>query len=150
RPLLVGRPEVIAARIERYGLRLKAGADFDLININSDSRYRECCQLYFQLMGRKGGAPDEAREAVLRKPSVIRAPLLRMGHCDALVLGPMGKYEAHLRHVAEVIGAAPGVEVFGAMNALVLPARTLFVCDTYVNRDPSAKQLAEIATLAAE
>src|SRR5512137_762503 len=142
KPILVGRPEVIAARIGKFGLRLRAGADFELVNINSDARYRECWQLYCQLMGRKGMSPEEAKEAVLRKPSVIGTLLLRMGACDALVCGPVGKYEAHLRHVADVIGRSPDAPVFAAMNGLLLPDRTLFVCDTYVNRNPSAEELA--------
>ena len=150
KPVLIGRPEVIAARIEKFGLRLRAGVDFELVNINSDPRYRECWQLYYQLMGRKGVSPEEAKEAVLRKPSVIGALLLRIGACDALVCGPVGKYEAHLRHVADVIGRSPDAPVFAAMNGLLLPNRTLFVCDTYVNRNPSAEQLAGIARLAAD
>ncbi len=150
KPVLIGRPEVIAARIGKFGLRLRAGTDFELVNINSDPRYRECSQLYYQIMGRKGVSPEEAREAVLRKPSVIGTLLLRMGACDALVCGPVGKYEAHLRHVADVIGRSPDAPVFAAMNGLLLPDRTLFVCDTYVNRNPSAEQLAGIARLAAD
>ena len=106
KPVLIGRPEVISARIAKFGLRLRAGTDFELVNINSDPRYRECSQLYYQIMGRKGVSPEEAREAVLRKPSVIGTLLLRIGACDALVCGPVGKYEAHLRHVADVISAA--------------------------------------------
>ena len=79
RPVLIGRPEVIAARVEKFGLRLRAGTDFDLVNINSDPRYRECWQLYYQLMGRNGISPEDAKEAVLRKPSLIGTLLLRMG-----------------------------------------------------------------------
>jgi malate dehydrogenase (oxaloacetate-decarboxylating)(NADP+) len=150
RPMLIGRPEVIASRIEKHGLRLAAGRDFDLVNINNDPRYRACWQLYYQLMGRNGISPEDAKEAVLRKPSLIGALLLQMGECDALVCGTVGKYGAHLRHVADVIGQRDDAPVFAAMNGLMLPNRTLFICDTYVNRDPSAEQLAEIALLAAE
>ncbi len=150
KPVLIGRPEVIAARVQKFGLRLRAGTDFDLVNINSDPRYRECWQLYYQLMGRNGISPEDAKEAVLRKPSLIGTLLLRMGQCDALVCGTVGKYHAHLRHVSDVIGQSPGAPVFAAMNGLLLPRRTLFVCDTYVNRDPSAEQLVEITRLAAD
>ena len=87
KPVLIGRPEVIAARIAKFGLRLRAGTDFELVNINSDPRYRECWQLYYQLMGRNGISPEDAKEAVLRKPSLIGALLLRIGACDALVCG---------------------------------------------------------------
>jgi malate dehydrogenase (oxaloacetate-decarboxylating)(NADP+) len=150
KPLLIGRPEVIAARVEKFGLRLRAGTDFELVNINSDSRYRECWQLYYQLMGRNGISPEDAKEAVLRKPSLIGTLLLRLGACDALICGTVGKYQAHLRHVADVIGQQPEAPVFAALNALLLPNRTLFICDTYVNRDPSAEELAEITQLAAD
>ena len=150
RPVLIGRPEVIAARIARFGLRLAAEKDFDLVNINSDARYKACWQLYYQLMGRNGISPEDAKEAVLRKPSLIGTLLLRIGECDALVCGTVGKYQAHLRHVADVIGRRPDAPVFAAMNGLLLPNRTLFVGDTYVNEDPSAEELAEITRLAAE
>ncbi|MEP7180657.1 MAG: NADP-dependent malic enzyme [Betaproteobacteria bacterium] len=149
-PILIGRPEVIAARVKKFGLRLAAGKDYELVNINNDARYRECWQLYYQLMGRNGISPEDAKEAVLRKPSLIGALLLQMGECDALLCGTVGKYNAHLRHVVEVIGRKAGAPVFAAMNGLLLPHRTLFICDTYVNRDPSAEQLADIAMLAAE
>jgi malate dehydrogenase (oxaloacetate-decarboxylating)(NADP+) len=150
RPVLIGRPEVIAARVERFGLRLAAERDFELVNINSDPRYKACWQLYYQLMGRNGISPEDAKEAVLRKPSLIGALLLRMGECDALVCGTVGKYQAHLRHVADVIGRRPDAPVFAAMNGLLLPNRTLFIGDTYVNQNPSAEELAEITRLAAE
>ena len=150
KPVLIGRPEVIAARIEKFGLRLTAGKDFELVNINSDPRYREYWQTYYQLMERKGISPEDAKEAVLRKPSLIGTLLLRMGECDALLCGTVGKYQAHLRHVADVIGRRPDAPVFAAMNGLVLPNRTLFICDTYVNRNPSTDELVEIARLAAD
>jgi malate dehydrogenase (oxaloacetate-decarboxylating)(NADP+) len=150
RPILIGRPEVIAARIEKFGLRLAAGQDFELVNINSDPRYKAAWQLYYQLMGRNGISPEDAKEAVLRKPSLIGALLLQMGECDAMLCGTVGKYHAHLRHVADVIGQQPDAPVFAAMNGLLLANRTLFICDTYVNRNPSAEQLVEIARLAAD
>jgi malate dehydrogenase (oxaloacetate-decarboxylating)(NADP+) len=150
KPILIGRPEVIAARIEKFGLRLIAGKDFELVNVNSDARYREYWQTYYQLMGRNGISPEDAKEAVLRKPSLIGTLLLRMGECDALLCGTVGKYQAHLRHVADVIGRRPDAPVYAAMNGLLLPNRTLFICDTYVNRNPSADELVEIARLAAD
>ena len=150
KPILIGRPEVIAARIEKFGLRLVADKDFELVNINSDPRYRAYWQTYYQLMGRKGISPEDAKEAVLRKPSLIGTLLLRMGECDALLCGTVGKYLAHLRHVADVIGRRPDAPVFAAMNGLLLPKRTVFICDTYVNRNPSVDKLAEIARLAAD
>jgi malate dehydrogenase (oxaloacetate-decarboxylating)(NADP+) len=150
RPMLIGRPEVIEARVRKFGLRLVAGQDFELVNINNDPRYKAAWQLYYQLMGRNGISPEDAKEAVLRKPSLIGALLLQMGECDAMLCGTVGKYNAHLRHVEDVIGLRPDAPVFAAMNGLMLPNRTLFICDTYVNRDPSAEQLVEIARLAAD
>ena len=150
KPMLIGRPEVIAARIAKFGLRLAAGKDFELVNINNDARYKASWQLYYQLMGRNGISPEDAKEAVLRKPSLIGTLLLQMGECDAMLCGTVGKYHAHLRHVADVIGQQKDAPVFAAMNGLMLPNRTLFICDTYVNRNPSAERLAEIALLAAD
>ena len=150
RPMLIGRPEVIEARVRKFGLRLAAGKDFELVNINDDPRYRAAWQLYYQLMGRNGISPEDAKEAVLRKPSLIGALLLQMGECEAMLCGTVGKYHAHLRHVIDVIGAQDDAPVFAAMNGLMLPNRTLFICDTYVNRNPSAGQLVEIARLAAD
>jgi malate dehydrogenase (oxaloacetate-decarboxylating)(NADP+) len=150
KPVLIGRPEVIAARIEKFGLRLVQGTDYALVNINNDPRYRACWQLYYQLMGRKGVSPDEAREAVLRSPSLIGSLLLRMGEVDALICGPVGKYQTHLRRVADVVGLLPETPVFAAMSAVLLQDKSLFICDTYVNRDPSASELVAIVRLAAE
>ena len=150
KPILIGRPDVIAARVEKFGLRLTAGKDFELVNVNSDPRYRAYWQTYYQLMGRNGISPEDAKEAVLRQPSLIGTLLLRMGECDALLCGTVGKYQAHLRHVADVIGRRPDAPVYAAMNGLLLPNRTLFICDTYVNRNPSTDELVEITRLAAD
>ncbi len=150
RPILVGRPEVIAARIEKFGLRIKAGADFELVNINNDPRYRATWQRYQQLMGRLGITPEAAKDAVLRKPSLIATLLLEMGECDAALIGTVGRYHAHLRHVANVIGRRLGASVFAAMNGLLLANRTLFIADTYVNEDPSPEDIVGITKMAAE
>ena len=150
RPILVGRPEVIAARIAKFGLRIKAGADFELVNINDDPRYRATWQRYQQLMGRLGITPEAAKEAVLRKPSLIATLLLDMGECDAALVGTVGRYHAHLRHVASVIGRRPGASVFAAMNGLLLTNRILFIADTYVNDDPSPEEIVGITKMAAE
>jgi len=141
-------PGVIAARPE-VRLRL-ARARTRARDITSDPRYKSYWQTYYQLMGRKGISPEDAKEAVLRKPSLIGTLLLRMGDCDALLCGTVGKYQAHLQHVANVIGRRPDAPVFAAMNGLLLPNRTVFICDTYVNRNPSAEELVEIARLAAD
>jgi malate dehydrogenase (oxaloacetate-decarboxylating)(NADP+) len=150
RPVLIGRPEVIESRISRFGLRLSPGRDFDLVNINSDPRYKACWQLYYQKMGRNGISPEDAKEAVLRKPSLIGTLLLQMNEVDALVCGTVGKYLSHLQHVEAVIGRCPGASVFAAMNAVLMANRSLFIADTYVNRDPSPPEIAEITRLAAD
>jgi len=150
KPILIGRPDVITARIEKFGLRIRPGVDFELVNINDDPRYRATWQRYQQLMGRLGITPEAAKEAVLRKPSLIATLLLEMGECDAVLIGTVGRYHAHLRHVANVIGRRPDTCVFGAMNGLLLPNRELFIADTYVNEDPSPEEIVCITTMAAE
>jgi malate dehydrogenase (oxaloacetate-decarboxylating)(NADP+) len=150
KPVLIGRPEVITARIEKFGLRLKPGVDFELVNINDDSRYRATWQRYQQLMGRHGITPEAAKEAVLRKPSLIATLLLEMGECEALLIGTVGRYHAHLRHVANVLGRRSDTCVFAAMNGLLLPNRVLFIADTYVNENPSPEEIVCITTMAAE
>lgn len=150
KPILIGRPDVITARIRKFGLRIRPGVEFQLVNINDDPRYRATWQRYQQLMGRFGITPEAAKEAVLRKPSLIAALLLEMGECDAILIGTVGRYHAHLQHVANVIGKHPDASVFAAMNALLLPHRTLFIADTYVNENPSSEEIADITKMAAE
>jgi malate dehydrogenase (oxaloacetate-decarboxylating)(NADP+) len=150
RPILIGRPDVITARIEKFGLRIRPGVDFELVNINNDPRYRATWQRYQQLMGRLGITPEAAKEAVLRKPGLIATLLLEMGECDASLIGTVGRYHAHLRHVANVVGRRPDTCVFAAMNGLLLPNRTLFIADTYVNEDPSPEEIVGITKMAAE
>jgi len=150
RPILVGRPDVINMRIERLGLRIRAGSDFELVNQDNDPRYRELWQTYHQLMARHGITREEARREVLRNGTLIAALLVRLGYADAVLCGMYGKHHQHLATVIEALGLMPGVRTPATMNALMLPDRTLFLCDTYVNYDPSAEQLAEITLLAAE
>jgi malate dehydrogenase (oxaloacetate-decarboxylating)(NADP+) len=150
RPIVVGRPDVIAKRLERLGLRVRAGVDFEVVNQDNDPRYRELWQTYHKVMARKGVTRDEARRDVLRDTTLIGALLVRLGYADALLCGTFGKHHEHLATVEAVLGLLPGVRTTGAMNVLMLTDRTLFICDTYVNYDPTAEQLTEIALLAAE
>jgi malate dehydrogenase (oxaloacetate-decarboxylating)(NADP+) len=129
---------------------LKVGADFDLVNPEDDPRYRSYHEAYHGLMGRNGITPDMAKAALRRSNTLIAAMLLRLGDADAMLCGTVGRFEHHLEHIRDVIGLAPGASTFAAMNALMLEKFTLFITDTYVNDDPSAEQLAEIARLAAE
>jgi malate dehydrogenase (oxaloacetate-decarboxylating)(NADP+) len=150
KPILIGRPEVIDTRIKRFGLRLAAGRDFEIVNPESDPRYREVWTGYHKLMARHGVTPDIAREHVRQYPTLIGAMLMRRGDADAMLCGMVGRYADHLHHVANVLGREPGAKMFAAMNVLLLERRTLFICDTYVNENPTAEQLAEMALMATE
>ncbi len=137
-------------RIERLGLRLRMGEDFELVDPNNDSRYREYSAAYHKLAERKGVTPQIARLEMRRRYTLIGAMLMSMRVVDAMLCGVVGRYDSHLRFVDHVIGLRPGVKNFAAMNALLLPHRTVFICDTYVNYDPSAEQIAEMTLLATE
>jgi malate dehydrogenase (oxaloacetate-decarboxylating)(NADP+) len=149
RPILVGRPEVVKMRIERAGLRLAAGRDFELVDPEHDPRFRDYWETYRGLMAREGVTPDVAKAAVRRSNTLISALMLRRGEADAMLCGLVGRYEQHLGHVADVIGRQSGVHTLAAMNALMLEEHTLFITDTFVNDEPSAEELAEIAQMAA-
>ena len=149
-PVLVGRPAVIERRIERFGLRLKPGVDFELINPEWDSRYREYWQEYHRLAERKGISLEYAKIEMRRRHTLIGAMCVRRGEADGMLCGVYGTYNIHLPYIDQVIGRRPGVNHFYAMNVLLLPKRTVFLCDTYVNFDPSAEQIAEMTVLAAE
>jgi malate dehydrogenase (oxaloacetate-decarboxylating)(NADP+) len=150
RPVLVGRPDVVQMRIERLGLRLKRDRDFDLVDPNQDPRYREYWTTYHRLAERKGVTPEIAKLDMRRSTTLIGAMLMYMGAADAMLCGLVGRYETHLRIIDRVLGLRPGVKGYAAMNMLLLPRRTVFICDTYVNFDPSAEQIAEMTVLAAE
>ncbi|MBK6402637.1 MAG: NADP-dependent malic enzyme [Rhodocyclaceae bacterium] len=149
-PVVIGRPEVIENRIERAGLRVTPGRDFDVVNPDSDSRYKELWQEYHQLRGRQGITPEIAKQRLRSDNTLIGCMLLRRGEVDAVLCGTVGKHVKHLNQVRDVIGLEAGAHCFAAMNLLLLPSRTLFICDTYVNEEPSAELLAEITLMAAE
>jgi len=150
RPILVGRPAVIAMRIERAGLRLRPGVDFEVCNPEDDPRFKEYWTLYHRLMGRDGISPEFAKTAVRRSNTVIAALMVKRGEADAMLCGLVGRYDLHLEHIQQIIGMRPGARTMAAMNALMLPQHTLFITDTFVNEQPSAEELAEIALMAAE
>ena len=149
-PILIGRPEVVEMRLERFGLRIKPGKDFELVNPESDARYRDVWTEYYNAMNRKGVSPDDARSHVRQSTTLIGAMLLRRGDGDAMLCGTFGRHKDHLRHIGNVIGLKTGASIFAAMNVLLLAKRTLFISDTYVNEDPGVEQLAEITIMAAE
>ncbi len=149
-PVLIGRADIIAQRIDSFGLRLRLGENCEAVNILGDDRYREVVAEYYELAKRKGVTLAIARDAMRTRPTLIGATLLRRGDVDAMLCGTTGVYAEHLRFVCDVIGPRNGVKTFAAMNMLMLPDRQIFICDTQVNRNPTAEQLAEITLLAAE
>jgi malate dehydrogenase (oxaloacetate-decarboxylating)(NADP+) len=150
RPILVGRPSVIETRVKRAGLRIRAGADFELVDPEDDARFRDYWTDYRQLMGRRGVTPELAKATIRRSATTVAAMMVRRGDADAMVCGMVGRFDDHLSRVSDVIGLARGASGFAAMNALMLPEHTLFVTDTLVNDEPDAEQLAEIARMAVE
>jgi malate dehydrogenase (oxaloacetate-decarboxylating)(NADP+) len=149
RPILVGRPEVVKMRIERAGLRLQPGRDFDIVDPEHDPRFRSYWELYRSLMARQGVTPDSAKAAVRRSNTLIASLMLRRGEADAMICGMVGRYDGHLEHVRDIIGRKTGARTMAAMNALMLDQHTLFITDTFVNEEPSAEELSEIAQMAA-
>jgi malate dehydrogenase (oxaloacetate-decarboxylating)(NADP+) len=148
--VLVGRTDLIATRIAKLGLRLRLGANCEGVNVLDDPRYREAWLEYYRLASRKGVSRAQAQEEMRSRPTLIAAMLVRRGDADAMLCGTQGNYADHLRYVRRVIGLREGVSTLAAMQMLILPGRQLFICDTHVNRDPSADQIAEMTLLAAE
>jgi malate dehydrogenase (oxaloacetate-decarboxylating)(NADP+) len=141
---------VVEARIVKDGLRMRAGADFELVNPDSDPRHKELWQDYYDLTCRKGVGVEYAKRETRRRTTLIGAMLVRHGYADGMLCGTFGGHALHLKYIADVIGRKPGVDSFHAINMLVLPNRTLFIGDTYVNYDPTPEQVAEMTVLAAE
>ncbi|MGD9773410.1 NADP-dependent malic enzyme [Diaphorobacter sp.] len=150
RPTLIGRPNIIAQRIEKFGLRLKEGQDYDIVNVEQDPRYRDFWQTYHRLTERKGVTVPIAKIELRRRLSLIGAMLLHKGEVDGLICGTWGTNPMHLNYIDQVIGKRAGVATYACMNGLLLPGRQVFVVDTHINYDPSAAQLAEIAVMAAQ
>ena len=150
RPILVGRPAVIDRRIAKLGLRIRAGEHFELVNPESDSRYREYWEEYHRLTARHGVTPDVAKREMRRRTTLIAAMLVRMEAADAMLCGTVFQPLMHLQYINEVIGQQPGANVYAAMNILMLPKHTLFICDTHVNLDPTAEEVASMTILAAK
>jgi malate dehydrogenase (oxaloacetate-decarboxylating)(NADP+) len=150
KPILIGRPEVVEKQIARHGLRVRPNEHFELVNPDSDPRYKDLWQDYYNLVCRKGVGVEYAKREMRRRTTLIGAMLVRHDYADGMLCGTFGTHSLHLHYIADVIGRKPGIENFYAMNMLILPKRTLFIGDTYVNYDPSAAQLAEMTMLAAE
>ena len=149
-PFLIGRPQVIERRLGQLGLRMQAGKDFMLINPEHDPRYRDYWSTYHSLTERRGVSPDYAKIEMRRRQTLIGAMMIHKGEVDGMLCGMFGTHALHLRYVDQVIGLREGVSHYAAMNALMLPGRTVFICDTYVTADPDAEHIAEMTILAAE
>ncbi|MCC7047931.1 MAG: NADP-dependent malic enzyme, partial [Alphaproteobacteria bacterium] len=150
KPILIGRRRVVARRIETLGLRIRPGHHIDLVDPDDDPRFRDYWQLYHRIMERKGVTPDEARNVVRSNNTVIACLMLHRGETDAVLCGAVGTFNAHLNHVRDLIGRERGVRGMAAVNAVVLPTGTYFICDTFVNPEPSAETIAEMTVLAAQ
>jgi malate dehydrogenase (oxaloacetate-decarboxylating)(NADP+) len=150
RPTLIGRPAIIAQRIEKFGLRLKEELDYDVVNVEQDSRYRDFWQTYHRMTERKGVTAQMAKIEMRRRLTLIGSMLLHKEEVDGMICGTWGTTPIHLQYIDQVIGRRPGVCTYACMNGLLLPGRQVFLVDTHVNYDPTAAQLAEITVMAAE
>ena len=150
KPILIGRPAVVKRRIDRAGLRIKPGKDFDLVNPEDDPRFRDYWMEYHRLMERHGVSTQIAKLEMRRRTTLIGAMMIHKFEADALICGMIGAHGSHLEFLDHVVGKRKGVKNYYAMNLLMLPRRTIFICDTYVNVDPTAEQLVEMTQLASE
>ncbi|WP_105719704.1 NADP-dependent oxaloacetate-decarboxylating malate dehydrogenase [Cronobacter dublinensis] len=150
KPVLIGRPGVIEMRLKKLGLQMEAGKDFEIVNNESDPRYKEYWNEYYAIMKRRGITQEQAQRAVIGNSTVIGAIMVHRGEADAMICGTIGDYHEHFRVVQQIFGYRDGVKAAGAMNALLLPSGNTFIADTYVNDDPTPEQLAEITVMAAE
>jgi len=150
RPILIGRPAVLAQRIERFGLRIKPDVDFTIINPEHDDRYRDFWQTYLAMTMRKGVTEQYAKLEMRRRHTLIGAMAIHKKYADGMICGTFGTNDLHLHYVDQVLGKRAGVNVYAAMNCLILSDRQLFIVDTHVNENPTAEELAEITILAAE
>jgi len=158
RPTLIGRPAVIAKRVEKFGLRLREELDYDVVNVEQDHRYRDFWQTYHQMTERKGVTAQMAKIEMRRRLTLIGAMLLHKGDVDGLICGTWGSTSTHLQYIDQVIGKRQGgspstpqdVQIYACMNGLMLPNRQVFLVDTHVNYDPTAEELCEITVMAAE
>jgi len=150
KPILIGRPSVISQRIERFGLRMTEGVDYQVVNVEDDHRYRDFWQSYHRMTERKGVTQQLAKIDMRRRLTLIGCMMVHKGEADGLICGTWSTPDSHLQYVDQVIGLRPGVSTYACMNALLLPERQLFLVDTHINYDPTAEQLAEITVMAAE
>ncbi|WP_202304020.1 NADP-dependent oxaloacetate-decarboxylating malate dehydrogenase [Dryocola clanedunensis] len=150
KPILIGRPSVIEMRLKKLGLQMRAGKDFEIVNNESDPRFKEYWNEYYNIMKRRGITQEQAQRAVISNTTVIGAIMVHRGEADAMICGTIGEYHEHFEVLEKLFGYREGVKAAGAMNALLLPSGNTFIADTYVNDDPTPEELTEITLLAAE
>jgi len=150
RPILVGRPAVLEARIAKFGLRLKQGIDYDVINPDHDERYRDYWQSYYELTARKGVTQEYSKLEMRRRHTLIGSMMIKKGDADGMICGTFGTTQLHLHYIDQVLGKREGACVYAAMNVLIMPERQLVLVDTHVNENPNAKELAAITVMAAD
>ena len=149
-PILIGRPDVIEARLEKIGSKLQIGRDLEVVDPNNDERYNEVWKAYHQIMKRRGVTIEIARTRLRKHNTIIGSMLIKLGYADGMICGITGRFAHHLQQIDDIIGKAPGCTTLATMNHLILPNRAISICDTQVNENPSAEQLAEIALMAAD
>ncbi|RZL42006.1 MAG: NADP-dependent malic enzyme, partial [Variovorax sp.] len=150
RPILIGRPSVIEARIKKAGLRLRLGEDYEIVDPENDARFRQYWEAYHRTMGRRGISPEASKAMVRRSNTTIASLMVKLGDADAMICGLVGRFDSHLKILDQLLGAKEGGPGFATLNALTLTNHTLFIADTNVHEDPSAELLAHIAVMAAE
>jgi malate dehydrogenase (oxaloacetate-decarboxylating)(NADP+) len=150
RPIVIGRPQIVERRLATLGLRMQAGRDLEIVNPEFDPRYHDYWSTYHRLTERRGVSPEYAKIEMRRRLTLIGAMMIHKGEADGMLCGTFGTHALHLGYVDQVIGLRPGIRHYAAMNALILPNRTIFICDTYVTADPDAAHIAEMTILAAE
>jgi len=148
-PILIGRPAVIEHRIDKFGLRMKMGKDFEVVNPENDPRFRDFWQTYLGLTERKGVSESFAKLETRRRNTLIGSLMISKGMADGMICGTIGNPATHLKYIDEVVGQEPGANVYGAMSGLILPGRQVFLVDTHINIDPSAQELSELTLMAA-
>ncbi len=150
KPIVIARPVVFEQRVEKFGLRMKAGVDVELVNPEQDDRYRDYWQTYHQLTQRKGVSQQLAKIEMRRRLTLIGAMMVRKGDADAMICGTFGTHDMHLHYLDQVLGLRKDAHEYAAMNGIMLPNRLVFLVDTHVNYDPTAEQIAEITLMAAD
>src|SRR5699024_1940078 len=150
KPILIGRPKVVDMRIERAGLRLTPGEDFELVNPESDPRFKEYWQTFHEITQRRGVTPDSAKAIARTRTAVIAAVMVHRNEADAMICGVVGRYQKKLQYISEVLGTHDGTQTLGALSAMTNENGVWFVCDTHVNPDPSAEELVELTLMAAD